>query len=446
MMTRSIRLAVVSAVLWAVAVQAQEAAPAQAPVPVRVLTLEDALQTAKGNHPQLKQAHAQTEAALARVGQGRSALFPQVTGTAAYTRQTGNFASSPGSVPKSAGAGSSSWDTYNYFNFGVTAKQLLYDFGQSTKKWTSAEASAKAQENTEQASWLQVTLGVRSAYFTAYASKELLRVAQETLENQEKHLRQIEGFVTVGTRPEIDLAQARTDRANARVQFITAQNNYEVAKAQLNQAIGVEGTTEYDIAGAPIAPLEGETGPTDSLMVEALAARPEFAALTQQIRAQEAVVSSVKGAYGPSLFATTGITDAGQKMDNLAWNWNAGAQLTWPLFQGGQTRAQAAEAESNLAVLRAQADTLRQSVRVEVEQARLAVRAAKEVVVAAGEALDNAKLRLKLAEGRYAAGVGNSIEQGDAQVALTAASAQVVQAEFQLSAARAQLLKALGRV
>ncbi len=57
----------------------------------------------------------------------------------------------------------------------------------------------------------------------------------------------------------------------------------------------------------------------------------------------------------------------------------------------------------------------------------------------------NARLRLKLAEGRYEAGVGSAIELGDAQVALTHAGAQRVQAQFNLSTARAQLLAALGR-
>jgi outer membrane protein len=54
-------------------------------------------------------------------------------------------------------------------------------------------------------------------------------------------------------------------------------------------------------------------------------------------------------------------------------------------------------------------------------------------------------VRLTLAEGRYQAGVGNVIELGDSQVALTTAAAQEVQAIFNLATARAKLLQALGR-
>ena len=63
---------------------------------------------------------------------------------------------------------------------------------------------------------------MRTAYFNARAAKELIVVAQQTLANQERHLAQITGFVAAGTRPDIDLAQARAERANARVAVITA--------------------------------------------------------------------------------------------------------------------------------------------------------------------------------------------------------------------------------
>ena len=56
-----------------------------------------------------------------------------------------------------------------------------------------------------------------------------------------------------------------------------------------------------------------------------------------------------------------------------------------------------------------------------------------------------AREQLRLAEGRYRAGAGSIIELGDAQVTLSNAAAQRVQAEYNLAAARAALLRALGR-
>ncbi|MHB8875207.1 MAG: TolC family protein, partial [Myxococcaceae bacterium] len=291
----------------------------------------------------------------------------------------------------------------------------------------------------------QVDFDVRNAFFGARAAKALVVVAQETLSNQRAHLEQVQAFVEVGTRPEIDLAQVRTDVANARVQLINAQNDYATSKAQLDLAMGVAQPRPYEVADESPGPLEGEDQPLAALLPEALRARPELAAQANQVRAQELSLQAVQGAYGPSLSISSGITEAGAAPGSMVWNWNAGATLAFPLFQGGLVRAQEREARANLVGVNAGLEALRQQIRLELEQARLAVVAAKESLSATGDALVNARERLRLAEGRYQAGAGNIIELSDAQLALTNAAAQQVRAQYTLAQARAGLQKALSR-
>ncbi len=420
------------------------AAPA---APPRILSLDEALAAARAQQPQVRQAAATTEAALARVDESLAPMLPQVNGNANYQRATANYASRPGALPSqiSGGGSSQSWATSNYFNFGLNASVLLYDFGQTRSRWRASQASASAQRADERATLEQVLFSVRTAYFQARAAKGLVTVARDTLANQQKHMDQTQGFVEVGTQAEIALAQAKTAVANADVALINAQNGYETAKAQLNQAMGVEGPTDFDVADETLPPVAGEDGSTDVLLDEAIKARPELAALADQVHAQELTLQALRGAYGPSVGASTGFSDAGVHMSSLTWNWNVALGVTVPIFQGGQTKAQVREAAANLAAVRAQADSARQLVRFEIEQARLAVRAAKAALKASGDALVNAQEQLRLAEGRYETGVGSIIELGDSQVALTSAAQQRVQADYNLSQARAGLLKALGR-
>ncbi len=129
----------------------------------------------------------------------------------------------------------------------------------------------------------------------------------------------------------------------------------------------------------------------------------------------------------------------------MGWNAAAGVTLTWNLFQGGLTTGTVHEAEGNLGFAAAQLDVLRQQVRVDVDQALLGIRAAKAALSSSRDALVAARQRLSLAEGRYQNGSGSVIELGDAQIAAANAAAQVVQTDFQLATARAQLLWALGR-
>jgi len=272
-------------------------------------------------------------------------------------------------------------------------------------------------------------------------------VAEETLANQEAHLKQIQGFVEVGTRPEIDLAQARTDRANAEVTRIGAYANYQTAKAQLNQAMGIEASTDFDVANDQLPAVEGEDAPLEVLADEGIKARPEVASLEAELRSQEWSVTSARGGWFPSLGINAGMNDIGKGLSgpDATWNWNAGASLNWNLFQGGMTRSLVREAEAGLESTRAQLANLRLQVRLELEQARFAVSSARAKLVATGEALAAARDRLRLAEGRYNAGSGSALELGDAQLQVTLAGAQQVGAEYELSSARAQLLVSLGR-
>ncbi len=423
-----------------------QAAPAPAPAPARVITLEEALRSAREHQPLLRQARAATAAAAARAREAQAGLLPQVTAQASYQRTTANFFARPGSVPAAAGMGTGgSLRTFNFFTDSVTANQLIYDFGQTSGRYAAFEASAAATEDSGRATELQVLLNVRTAFFDAYASRALVDVARETLNNLRLHLAQIEGFVKVGTRPEIDLAQARSDAANAEVQLITAENTYEISKATLNQAMGIAGALDYDVAADQMSAVDGEAQPIAPLLEEALQARPEIASLREQLRAQQLILRSVEGAYGPALGASAGFTQGGVALDQYRWNLSGAVTLTWQIYQGGLVSAQVREVQANEAQVVAQFDLAREQLRLEVQQTRLLVRAARASLGAVQEALANARLRLRLAEARYRTGVGSAIELGDAQVAVTAAAVQAVQAEQRLSTARAQLLKALGR-
>jgi outer membrane protein len=428
----------------------------------RLLTFDEAMRIARATHPQLQVAHAQSEVANARAYESRAALLPQVSGTASYQRTTNNYPSSGGSVggntttasgtstatstsTGTSGPSHGSFDTSNYFRFGVTASQLIYDFGQTTGKWNAAKTTAHSQLDSEARTAQQISFNLRAAYYNAAATYALVKVAQDGLANQEAHLVQAQGFVQAGTQPEIALAQALTNRATARVQLITAQNGHDVAKAQLNQAMGVEGPIDYEVEVPAVEPVMDEDKSTDELLAMAMKARPDLQALGDQIQAQEFTIGATKGGYYPALSAVTALSDAGPAVDNLAWNWYGMLQLTWPIFGGGITNQQVREARATISVLRGQYEIQRQQIRLDLEQARLAVRAAKASEEATHEAAVNAREQLRLAEGRYQAGVGNMIELGDSQVAMTTASAQEVQAHFSLATARAQLRLALGQ-
>jgi outer membrane protein len=414
-------------------------------VAARVLTLNEAVQTARAHQPQLRVARANTEAAGALADLARSPLLPQIALTAGYDRATANYIFRPGVAPTSASNTGSSSTTYNFFSSGVTVYQLLFDFGQTSQRWRAQQALVEATALLEDSTVQQLELTVRATFFGARANKALTAVAEGTVANLRQHLDQTQAFVKAGTRPDIDLYQTRADLATAEVQWINAKSNYSQSRAQLNRAMGIDGPIDFEVADESLGPAPGEDASTDALYAEALGARPELRSLANEVRAQELALSAIHGQYGPTLAAVGGFAQGGDALDRLGWNAQAGFALTWNLYQGGATVASAREAAARIRNLEAQIDSLRLQIRLQVEQVRLALEAAKASQAGAREAQANAQVRLELAEGRYQTGIGNVIELSDAQVALTAAATQVVTAEFQLATARAQLIQALGR-
>ena len=413
--------------------------------PPCVLTLAEAERVAQQRQPQLRAAQASTEAAEGRVEQSRAGLLPQLSAAAGYERTTTNYVFRPGATV-ATGPFTSSWSTIGFSSSSATLSQLIWDFGQTTNRWRSAQASSRAADDQERAVSQQVVLQVRTTFFNAIAYKELLSVARETLVNQRNHLTQIEEFVRAGTRPPIDLSQARADFGNAEVQVINSENAYLRAKVLLNQIMGVEGSIDYDVANDVLPALDEEGAALEPLLERALAGRPEIAFATEQIKAQQLLTRSARGAYGPAISAAAGFLEgAATGTGYVGWNVSGGVNLSWNLFQGGFTTGVLHEAEANLRFAAAQLDLQRQQVRVDVEQALLAIRASKGALSSARNTLVAARQRLSLAEGRYQNGSGSVIELGDAQIAAANAAAQVVQTEYQLATARAQLLWALGR-
>jgi outer membrane protein len=450
MMRRLVYIPTLAGLLAAAAASAQEdggaAQPLQQVQPTlssgRIVTLAEALDTARRHQPQLAVARAETAAAEARVGGRRAPLLPQVSGSASYARQTHNT-STP--MPGQASAPDPTSDTVNYFSVGASASQLVWDFGSKWGQYRAAQIAAEAQREGEDVALSSSMLAVRAAYLTAVAQKALVAIAAENLAAQERHLAQVQGFVAAGARPEIDLAQLRADAASARLVLVQASSAYDTSKAALNQAMGVAQPTGYDVTDEQLPPLEDEDAPEDALVTAAEDARPELKALEKQAEAIRRQVRATKGDYWPTLGVSTGLSDAGTDIQNLAWNWNATATLSWPVFQGGATRAAIQELEANHLAATSELDAQRLAIRTEVASARLEVAGAKAAIEAAGAVVDAARETLRLAEARYEAGAGSIIELQDAQTALTNAKGQAIQAAYGLSLARARLLAALGR-
>ena len=419
--------------------------PAPGAAPARVLTLDAALALERSHQPTLAEASANVRAAQARHREALAPFLPQLSGSvsAEHHADLGQSQALLAAAPRVQGAGTPG--DFGTGTFGLTASQVIWDFGAGRSTVAAAGAQVDAAGDTLDATRLGADLAVREAYFAAWGDKRQVAVASESLSDQRAHERQVQAAVKIGTRPPSDLAQVEASVASARVQAINARDTYAIAKAQLIQAIGMPQVGDFEVVDPALPAVAGEGLPIERLVSGALAARPDRRSLDDQIRSARLSEQAAKLAWTPRIAAVAGVSADAQSQVAESNNWEAGVTMNWPLVSGGDQLARVKELQAELDSLRDQREALDQQIRLDVTQADLALRGARDGVLAAGTAVQEARISLKLAEGRYAVGLGSVIELDDAQQQLATAEGQQIQEQMQLDDARAQLLKALGR-
>ena len=179
----------------------------------------------------------------------------------------------------------------------------------------------------------------------------------------------------------------------------------------------------------------------------ALENRPDALAADYAVKQAESQKRSAKAGFRPSVnaVASGGIDGDKPFSDNLHYNsLTAGISATWNVFDSGLTSAQVHEAEA--AVVRAQetAALTYENVQLEVQSALLTLRAAEKNIETTKVTIASAEEDYKIAQVRYAAGVGTNLDVMDASDKLTQAKTNYYNALYTYSTAKASLDKAMG--
>src|SRR5262249_51962235 len=253
----------------------------EAPSQDETLTLQEAVATALAQHPTLRVGQATVEAAQQRVRQQVAGYLPRGAYTYNYTRKQQAITAAVGGVQ----AGQQPRATSQLFNFNSTnfsMSQLLFDFGRTLDSIRSAIASVEASTADLETTRQTVIFNTKQAYYSVLASQRLLQVANETIQQNQKHLEEAQARFDVGLAPRFDVTQAQVQLSNAQLNQVTARNNVALARETLRTAMGVTGPFLVTLVDT----LEhgALTVNDESLVAQAYAGRPELRSIQAQQR------------------------------------------------------------------------------------------------------------------------------------------------------------------
>lgn len=405
------------------------------------LTLKEAIDLALHQNPNIRLSLKTYEASFANKRVVQSGFYPQIQTSLAYTRATANFAPSPGLVFPGQSTGTESDTTYPSYNATFSFTQMLYDFGQLSSEVHSAEKLSQSADTDRRTASATLILNVKQAYYGLLQTIQIQQVDEETVRQMEKHLEQAEGFFKAGSKPKFDVTKARVDLTNARLTLIKGKNDVQIARVTLNNAMGLP----VDSRVEPVDPLVFKKTEITLEEVQRLAMenRPELAAVRLKKQSGLFQLEYSKRQFFPTLAANGSYVYRNSDFP-LVHNWSVAATLNWPLFNGFQTTRQVDQAEANFEAYSAQEEIQIQNILLDVRQSYLNLAAAEEQIATSDLVVKQAAENLDLAEGRYKAGVGTAIETTDAEVSLSSAKTNAVQALYNYNVAEAQLRKAIG--
>lgn len=401
-------------------------------------SLERALSEGVRVHPSLAARRAATLAAQARI--------LAITSTRRPSLSLGATAGIGGSASSAPGDERSWYEPIAAYAASASASWRIYDFGQTAAGRQSSEASAAAAQADEATAELDVRTAIASAYLNAVARKQLLVVQTDALAREEFYLEQAVAFVRAGAKDPIEKAQAQSRVASARTALIRAEGELDLARANLREAIGIEDPAlQLDVVdGWPPGLAQTPEG-LASFLETAWNNRPEMAAYAEQLRAAELSHRAAKLGQAPVVSLAGNAQQPLFSQDRDTPSWQIGASLAWSIFDGGRRRASARESAAGIASVSAGRDLLRLRISAEVESAWVAIRSGRATVDAADEAVVFAQEQLRLAEARYAQGVGSRIELSEAQSGAIVAAGQRIEAQWTLALAWLALERAVGK-
>jgi multidrug efflux system outer membrane protein len=387
---------------------------------------------ALANNRDLRVAAANITAARGQFRIQRAELFPEVDAGAGATFRGGQGAT----------GAKSSFDT----NVGINAFEVDL-FGRIRSESDRALNSYFATEAAARATRLTLIGDIADAWLTYASDKSLLKIAQDTAASAQISVELTQKRLNGGIAPRTDLRQAQLtlDTARSDVAQQTTLLAQDVNALQLLIGAPLDPAnlpSSIDEAGATLAELPA--GLDSSILLR----RPDVVDAEYQLRAANAEIGAARAELFPKI-SLTGLAGfvsnaLGSLFTGGAFNWQAGASASYPIFRAGAGKA-------NVDVTKAQRDAALATYEKTIQTAfrevadALARRGTMTAQLAATRDLQEAAAdNYKLSEMRYRGGIDSYLDSLIAQRSYYSAQQTLINTQLIRASNLVTLYRALG--
>lgn len=457
------------------------------------LTLEEALARARQSNESVLIAEAAVNRSEGQLDQAQSGYYPQLTGTASYTRtlasqfgslgpDTADTTSAPASCQRFradpsrpidsrvdslesaveclsganpfASFGDLPFGQENQYSFGLQLTQNLFTGGRLSGQTLAARSNLRAAQIALTAAEAQLTLSVARAYFDALLSDRLFAIAEASLRQADSTYEQTKLAEQVGTAAEFDRLRALVARNNQRPVVIQRRAERDIAYLTLKQTMDLPAGREViltsslnDSTAAPVP------GVPMILEIADLAVDRRAPVLQAEagVTTQEGLLKAARAQRFPTLALTSSFVQFAYPSslfpgaDDFLTDWTVGLSLQLPIFTGGRISGEVQVARANLEDARQRLRQTREFAEMDAFSTDTRLDAAFATWEASAGTVQQARRAYEIAEIRFREGISTQLELSDARLQLQQSQANRAQAvrDLQLARVRAALLRNL---
>ena len=378
------------------------------------MSLKDAVQVALARNKSVEASVDARKAAESRVAQARGGNLPKINYSESWARSDNpvfvfsslltqgqfgqqNFGIGPLNHP----------DFLNNFQTQVTADQTLYDAGQTKHAVRLAELTKDLTTEEGRRTRMEVIASVIRSYYDTLLGTEQLRATSQAMRSARADLLRAQDVRSAGMSTDADVLSIRVHLAGITEQQIRRAADLDVARAALNDALGLPLDTEHTLTTA-LASMELPDGLLADYERSALNERPE----ARQVKLAASIAENQTLAARGSLLPQVGVhaafeADRQRFYDRGGSNWLLSIGLRWNLFNGFSDKARIEESKFALRRSEAEQERTGSAIRLQVRRAYADLRAAGQRIEVAKASVAEAEESLRITQNRYASGMSN---------------------------------------
>ena len=405
------------------------------------LNLEDAMQRAFNTNPAITIAGYERDSARASYNAARNSRWISISGT--HSTQRSGYDDYHQVRNNITGTLSLSKEIGNAHANSLTASMPIYTGGKLNGTIKQAKAGYLISEQGLQKAYNDMRSTVTNGYFDMLQADNMQKLGRESVDRLADHLKNVEAQYEVGVVAKVDVLRSQVELANAKQSLIKAENAYQIAEANLNKIVGLPMDTQLKLDNILVyTPYDNDM---QYCLDYAAKHRPELEQAKQQVEAAKGALRVAISGHMPQVAAT-----ASQSWKDSNWpgdengNWGVGVTVSMNIFDSGVTVSKIHGAEADLAKAHETYRDTVDAVNLDVRSNYLNLREAEKRIDTTKLAVSQAEEDYRIAQLRYMNGVGTNTDVLDAQVALTDAKTNYLQAMYDYNTCKTNLETAIG--